>query len=164
MFNKEVFRALAVSVVVTILGIYVLAWQYDRLARERVPQLEREVEEQRTAIEEQREALEEQRSVLEQQRAHNALLLFLQARISNREDQTVQYMSENAMLQFTEGEYELFRELDDFEVIDVNRLGGEEFQFNVEMSSESDRFELLEIITIRKITDRYYIDSLEIAG
>lgn len=146
-----------IGVLVVISAEGVLVYQLLQLAKKEMPAL--------------KEATEQQAAQYEQQTAQYALDKFLEARIAEQEDQALIYLTENAMEQYSQNEFDLINNFKSFETLKSENF--EEiypaslitgFRFIVRIQQEDELGEIVEAIGIIKISDKYYVDSVEIAG
>lgn len=149
-FKKGALKAILFSVVLLLLGEALLGWQYNRLEQKRIPELEQKIAIQNLEIQE--------------QKAEDALRLFLDARINNEENKILRYLTERAMFDSEQGDFELFGNLGDYEIQNKESIGENEFRFMVQVFSKTDRLLQLELIGVNEILGKYYIDSLQLAG
>ena len=149
-FNKGAWKAVLIALVILIAGEAALAWQYHRLEKKRLPQIEQK--------------LAQQQQELEKQNAQNILESFLKARIGREEVRATRYLTEVAMQQRETGKFQLVGDFTDYEIRDTQRADENSFRFQVALLGEGDILQELEIIHVRKILEDYYIDSVELAG
>lgn len=145
-----VWRGLILAVVAVAAGEAFLAWQYHRLERLRLPQIEA--------------ALEEQRASMEEGRARDALASFYALRLEGRDERALRFLTEEAVLQSEEGAFFFGGAWDDFLILAGERQDGGEFLFQVELTGEGGRLRAVEIVRVRSILGSYYVDSIERAG
>jgi hypothetical protein len=107
---------------------------------------------------------EQQATQYEQQAAEYVLDKFMESRINRQQDQSLIYLTENAMDQYSKAEFDLINNFKSFEVLKSEKLGETKFRFIVRIKQEDDINEIVEAVRITKILDRYYVDSVEIAG
>ena len=107
----------------------------------------------------------------EQQAAEYVLDKFMEARIIKQKDQALIYLTERAMEQYSQGEFDLVNNFKSFEILKSEKLeypaieiGVSRFGFMVRINEKNEVGEFVEFITLVKILDRYYVDSVEIAG
>lgn len=139
---------IAVSGVVLAEGI--LVWQFFQLAKKEVPAL--------------KEATEQQAVQAEQHAAEYVFDKFMENRIARQKEQALIYLTENAMEQYSQGKFDLVNDFKSFEIIKSEKLSDFAFRFIVKIREENEVGELVEAVTLFKILDRYYVDSVEIAG
>jgi len=147
LFNKGAWKAVLLAVVLLVIGELFLAWQYQRLEKGRLSELEQKIEEQQQTI--------------EMQAARDTLREFLDARIAKDESKIARYVTEEAMQQRVEGAFEPFG-VQDYEIAKSEELEDTIFRFQVRVSR--DRLEQIEIIRVKKLLEDYYIDSVQLAG
>lgn len=102
----------------------------------------------------------------EEQASRYVLDKFLEARIANQRDQALIYLTERAMEQYSRGEFDLIKDFRSFEVTSSEKLktGDGGFRFLVKLNPANGITSSLEAITVIKILDSYYVDSIELAG
>jgi len=141
--KKGVIRAMFLAILIAFLGIGVLGWQYRRLERERLPALEEKI------------AQGEAASVLDK---------FMELRIKKNETQAMYYLTERTAEQKNQGEFSLIANFEDYEILKTEKLNEEQYRFLVKIYQTGEMGDFIEIINLIKILDRYYIDSVVIAG
>ena len=144
----------AVIILIAVLAMMmaegVLIWRLLDFARKEVPTL--------------KQTAEQQSAQYEQQAAEYVLDKFMESRIDRQQDQALIYLTENAMDQYSKKEFDLINNFKSFEVLKSEKLGETKFRFIVRIKQEDDLNEIVEAVRIIKILDRYYVDSVEIAG
>ncbi len=139
-----------VALVITLAGLAVLGWQYRQIENKRLPALEEELEQQRTAM--------------EKRDAQDILERFMASRIRGDEIQATLYLTERAVEQKETSSFELTdNSYVGFNVLESQALSEGEFRFTVSVYKEGVG-EIVEIIIMEKILDAYYVDSVERAG
>ncbi|KPJ56125.1 hypothetical protein AMJ49_05655 [Parcubacteria bacterium DG_74_2] len=138
-----------VAVLVTLLAIGVLAWQYQRI-EEKTEKTEEEIVELKDAI--------------EQQSAMDLLERFMDVRLEKNEAQALTYFTERAMEQYYQDEFVLMDNFESFEVLKTEKLEETKFRFTTKIKTKDEMNYFVELITVIKILDSYYIDSIETAG
>ena len=141
------WKAILIAITLLVAGELLLAWQYNRLESGRLADIE--------------EKIEEQQKTIELQAAREALRDFLDARIAGDETRVVRYVTEQAMQQRSQGEFELF-EVENYEIGESEKLDETNFRFQVNISR--DRSDQVEFIELEKLLDQYYINSVQLAG
>lgn len=149
-FNKGAWKAVLGALIILVAGEMILAWQYHRLEKKRLPQIEQK--------------LAEQELELEKQNAQNILEEFFKARIAKEEARAIRYLAEGAMLQRETGGFELTGDFQDFEIQSAERTGEDAFVFQVALVDQAEILRQLEVVRVRKILEDYYIDFIELAG
>jgi len=149
-FHKGVWKAIIFAVVLLVIGELFLAWQYNRLEKGRLPEIEQKLEEQSIAIEE--------------RAAQGILKEFLNARIAGEETKAMRLFTEVAMQQKVEGEFDLSGAFVDYKIRNVDRLDANSFRFRVDVVGEDDMIQQIELIRVKEIGGIYYIDSVQLAG
>ena len=142
-FNSGVWKALAITIGILVVGELLLAWQYHQLENRRIAKLEVQ---------------------LEEKSAQDVLEAFLDSRISHNEIKTTRYLTENSNEQKESGEFPFFGEFEDYKIRSKEKTGEGEFRFQVEILQKDTMPSQLEVITLLKILGDYYIDSIELAG
>lgn len=137
---------LAVAFLVAIIGIVVLSWQYHKIAEKEIPSL---------------------KETIEENNAQDILEKFMQYRIEGNESQSLIYLTENAVIQREQGKFQLVDQLESFEIIgSPQKIDENSYRFNVRIKKENS-YEIIESIKVIKfldLDDKYYIDSVELAG
>ena len=131
---------------VAFLGIGILSWQYHKMAEKTEGEIH--------SIKE----------VVEQRLAEDVLDKFMKARLEKKEEQAKTYFTENTMEQYSQGEFTLINNFVSFEILKTEKLEDEKFRFIIEIQEENKINELIEAVTIIKILDRYYVNSVEFPG
>ena len=139
-----------IGILVVISAEGVLIWRLLDFTRKEVPAL--------------KETTEQQAAQAEQRMAQYALDKFMEARIAGQKDQALIYLTENAMEQHSKNEFDLVNNFKSFETLKSEKSGDITFRFIVKINEENEVGELVEAVTITKILDKYYVDSVEIAG
>ena len=142
--NSSLF-VLIIAFLVAFLGIAVLSWQYHKIAEKEIFSLKQS---------------------MEQNSAEDLLEKFMQYRIEKNENQAKVYLTENAVEQKNQGKFLLINNFKSFEILKTEKISGERYRSSVKIQEENESYEIVEIIIITKILtlDKYYIDSIEIAG
>ena len=136
--KKGIIKAMTIAIVIAFIGIGILGWQYRRLEKERIPALEQEIE---------------QRDV------KDALDSFMQLRIQGKEDQFLRHLTERVVERA-----ELISKIESYEIVSVEKMAEDEYRFAVRIYQEGELTDFIEVIKLIKIIDRYYVDSIELAG
>ncbi|MDI6592052.1 MAG: hypothetical protein QME61_03940 [Patescibacteria group bacterium] len=144
LFDREAWKSVIFAILIVVLVGGILSWQYKLI--------EKKSEEKISSI----------KQTIEQNLAQNVLDKFMEARIEKNENQAIHYLTERAMEQKIKGEFELINDLQSYEILKTEKLEKNKFRFTVKIYEESGW--LVEIIILNKILDRYYIDSVQIAG
>ncbi len=135
---------LLVSFIVTVLIIMFLSWQYNRIAQDELLRLEEKVE---------------------SGAAENVLKDFMEARAEGNEIQAVYYLTENSVEQKNSGKFSLIEEgFQGYEIINEEKLQENKYRYAVRISLDRLPGEMVEVIVLKKIEGRYFIDSVELAG
>ncbi len=138
-----------VTIVATLLVIGALAWQYNKL-EEKTRKTEQEIASLKGTV--------------EQQLAKDVLEKFMNARLGKNENQATLYFTEGAMQQYSQNKFVLIDNFESFEILKAEKLEQTKFRFTVKINTKDQVNYFIEIITLTKILDRYYIDSIQIAG
>ena len=101
---------------------------------------------------------------MEQGFAQDILENFIKARIDKNESQANLYLTEVAMEQKNKGMFVLIGNFKSYIVYKSEKLEEGNFRFFVKLYEENEALETVEIISVVKILDNYYINSVEIAG
>lgn len=145
--NKSTWKIVLFAIALLVVGELLLSWQYRRLEGERIEGLEQKIEQQQQTI--------------EIGAAQEALRAFLEARIAGDENRAARYITEETALQRQMGLFE-FSGVQDYSIQSKDNLGEGVFRFQVEITR--DRLKQIEFIELRKISDEYYVNSVELAG
>ena len=112
----------------------------------------------------------------EQQTARYVFDKFMEARMANQKDQAITYFTENAMQQHINNEFVLVNDFKSFKLLKSEKLeemekypgadqsGFAGYRFIVEIYEQNDINDFIEAITIIKISDRYFVNSVEFPG
>ena len=139
------------AIAISLLAIGILGWQYRQLEKQRIPNLQAEIDKQRAEI--------------GQKSAEIVLAKFMSARIKGDRAQTSRYLTENVVSQVEAGEFNLTNRVENYEVLNSQNLGEDRFRFAAKVYyREGGVGDLVELITLVKILDSYYVDFLEFAG
>lgn len=148
--KKGILRAMVLATVISLLGIGILGWQYRQIEKQRIPKLQEEIERQKAEVEKKSAELVVER--------------FMSARIKGDAAQTKRYLTENAIRQIESKEFELIK-TERYEVLNASIPEEGKTRFAVKVFyKEGGVGDLVELVTLVKILDAYYIDSLEFAG
>ncbi|HEY4509684.1 MAG TPA: hypothetical protein VJC15_01715 [Candidatus Paceibacterota bacterium] len=145
--KNSALRAILFAVALLVLGEMALAWQYQRLEKGLLSDLE--------------EKVQEQQQVMEERDAQGALEKFLEARVAGDEQKASRYVTEEAMQQLQQGLFE-FSGAQDYKILRKEKLGEGVFRFQVEITR--DQTKQIELIELQKISDEYYVNSVQLAG
>lgn len=147
LLKNNPWRVILLAVLLLIAGELILVWQYRRLEEGRVSELEKR--------------LEEQAQTIEERAAQETLRTFLEARVAGDENKASRYVTEQTMLQRQQGLFE-FLGIQDYAIQSKEKFGEGIFRFQVEITR--DRLKQLELIELQKISDEYYVNSVQLAG
>ena len=100
----------------------------------------------------------------EQQTARYVFDKFMEARIAGQKDQAMTYFTENAMEQHLNQEFDLTNDFKSFELLKSEKLEETGYRFIVKIQEQNDINDFIEAITVIKILDRYFINSVEMPG
>ncbi len=148
MFSKTNASSLIILILaflVTFLGIKIISWSYEKTAGNGF------IEQQIT-------------ETIEKGSAELTMNEFMTARMNGNEDLVLSYLTEAAVDQYRENEFILTGDLISFKALSTEKISEEEYRFLIETQAENSRDGLIESITIIKILEKYYIDSIAIAG
>jgi hypothetical protein len=149
-FDKNgTLKAMSIALIITLAGLAVLGWQYRQLEEKRLPALEEEIEKQKVEM--------------EKSAAQEVLRSFMTARIEGQKQQAMLYLTENAAESLMENQFNLIGEYDGFLLISAQDLNNNIFRFAVKLYFPN-LTELVELITLVKVVDNYYVDLVELAG
>ncbi len=140
--KKGVLRAMSLAIFIAFLGIGILGWQYRQLEKEQLPALEEKIE---------------KRSI------EDVLDKFMQMRIDKDEARALRYLTEGAVQQKDQGEFNLLESFESYEILQSEKLDGDKYRYVVKIYEEGIG-DFIEVIDLIKILDKYYIDSVQIAG
>jgi len=140
--KKGVLKAMFLAILIAFLAIGILAWQYQRIEKERLPALEEKIEKRST---------------------EDVLDKFMQMRIDKNEKGTLRYLTEGAVQQRDQAEFSLLDDFESYEILQSEKLDEEKYRYVVKIYEEG-MGDFIEVITLIKILDNYYIDSVQIAG
>lgn len=141
--KKGVLKAMFLAILIAFLGIGILGWQYRQLEKERIPALEEKIEKRST---------------------QDVLDKFMQARIEKDEVIAKRYLTEASMEQKLQEEFSLINDFASYEVLKTEKLKQDKYRYIVKIYEEGERSDFVEVIILIRILDRYYIDSVQIAG
>jgi len=130
-----------ISFLAMMLVIQILSWQYDAFFKEETVSFEQRVE---------------------QVMAKESLRGFLKARTEGNQEKAVSFLTEAAVQQVSLGEVSLLG-FDSFDILEEEDKGSNNFVFLVKMLSNNGS-EAIELIKVKKIDEKYYIDSIERPG
>ena len=141
--KKGIIKALSFALIIAFLCIGILGWQYRKIEKEQIPALEEKIEQKTT---------------------ETALDKFMDLRIEKNELAAMRYLTERAVEQKNKEEFSLIDEFKSYEVLKIEKTGGEKYRYLVKIYEEGGLSNFIEAITLIKILGQYYIDSVEIAG
>ena len=96
--------------------------------------------------------------------AKKTLNNFMYARLNKQEDQAKIYFTENTMEQYMENEFVLINGFQSFEILNNEKLEDTKFRYALRIQENDGINNIIETITVIKILDQYYIDSIILAG
>ncbi len=140
--KKGVLKAMFLAILIAFLAIGILAWQYQRIEKERLPALEEKIEKRST---------------------EDVLDKFMQMRIDKNEKGALRYLTEGAVQQRDQAEFSLLDNFESYEILQSEKVDEEKYRYVVKIYEEG-MGDFIEVITLIKILDNYYIDSVQIAG
>jgi len=141
--KKGIIKALVFALLLAFLGIGILGWQYRKIETEKVPALEEKIE---------------------QKTAESALDKFMHARIGKNEQAALNYLTEVAVEQKNSNEFSLLGDFKTYEILNQDKLSDGRYRFAVKIYDGDKMNDWVEIITLSKILDQYYVDSVEMGG
>jgi hypothetical protein len=144
--KKSFIPALSISFIACFLLIAGLSSQYHKL----IGQNQEEVE----TIEQ----------TMERIAAKEILNRFMYARIGKQEEQAKIYFTENTMEQYLQNEFVLINGFQSFEILSNEKLEDTKFRYTLKIQENNGINNIIESITVIKISNQYYIDYVEIAG
>jgi hypothetical protein len=148
--KKGVIKAIIVATVIALVGIAVLGWEYRRIEKERLPALE--------------QAIEEQEEAMEKELVQEVLDRFMVARIGQNEDMAKHYLTEKAAEQARLNDFYLIDDFASYEILQSEKIEEGKYRFVVKIYYKELPVELTEIITLIKVLDKYYVDSVQVGG
>lgn len=113
-------------------------------------------------LETQEETSQDQK--IEQALAQNSVRDFMRLRIAGNEEEADAYLTESALLQKENSEFDLLNDYTSFEIISTEKTGGNKFRLLVKVNKQIHGAFFVERITVAKILDQYYVEKIEIAG
>jgi len=131
------------AILIAFLGIGILGWQYRQLEKERIPALEEKIE---------------------KRSAEDVLANFMQARIEKNEVVAKRYLTETSMEQKNQGEFLLIDSFENYEVLKTEKLDQDNYRYIIKIYEGGGVGDFVEVINLIKILNRYYINSVQIAG
>jgi len=132
--KKGIIKALVLALLLAFLGIGILGWQYRRIETEKIPALEEKIE---------------------QKTAESALDKFMRFRIGKNEQAALNYLTDKFLLL---GDFETY------EILNQDKLSDDRYRFAVKIYDGGKMNDRVEVITLTKILDQYYVDSVELGG
>ena len=108
--------------------------------------------------------VQEQQQTIKERDAQGVLEKFLEARVAGDEQKASRYVTEEAMLQRQQGLFE-FSGVQDYKIVKKSPpAGGGEGIFRFQVEITRDGLKQLELIEVRKVSDEYYVNSVQLAG
>ena len=150
LFNKRAWVALLLAIVLVVAGELILAWQYQRLERSRLPQIEAE--------------LARQDRILQERDAKDILVLFLDSRLSGNEAKALSYLTEQSVEELERNQFSLFGDFVSYEIQDAKLMEDGVFRFQTAFLNTQGIVVQLELIEVMEILEDYYINSVVFAG
>ena len=141
--KKGIIKALVLALLLAFLGIGILGWQYRRIETEKIPALEEKIE---------------------QKTAESALDKFMRFRIGKNEQAALNYLTEVAMEQKNSNKFLLLGDFETYEILNQDKLSDDRYRFAVKIYDGGKMNDRVEVITLTKILDQYYVDSVEMGG
>ena len=138
--------ALTISFIACFLLIAGLSWQYHQLTDQN------------------QEEIETIEQTMERIAAKDVLNKFMDARLDKQEEQAKIYFTENAMEQYLQNEFVLIDGFQSFDILNAEKLENTKFRFSVNIQESDGINNIIEIITVIKISDQYYVNSINLAG
>lgn len=149
---KEAWKSITLAIVFVAAASFVLSWQYNKI--------ENRSEEKLSSLED----------IIEQGLAQDVLDKFMTARIAKNESQANIYLTERAMEEKGREEFVLIDDFESYFVVKNEKLPPlseqeqKRYKFTVKVYENDEVGEIVETITLTKIIDKYYVDSVEVAG
>ena len=131
------------ALILAFLCIGILGWQYRQIEKEQIPALEEKIE---------------KRSI------EDVLDKFMQLRIEENEIGAMRYLTEGAVEQKMQGEFALVDNFTSYQILNSEKINQDKYRYVVKIFEGDGLVDFVEVITLIKILDQYYIDSVEIAG
>ena len=148
--KNSALRAIFFAFALLVVGESLLLWQYQRLEKGRLADLEQKVE--------------EHQEIMEERTAQEVLEKFLEARMVGDEQRSARYVTEQTMFQRQQGLFE-FSGVQDYKIIKESPpAGGGERTFLFQVEISRDHSKQIELIELQKISDEYYVNSVQLAG
>lgn len=141
--KKGILKAMFFALIIAFLCIGILGWQYRQIEKEQIPALEEKIE----------------KRLIE-----DVLDKFMQLRIEENEEGAMRYLTERAMEQKIQGKFALIDNFTSYQTLNNEKINQDKYRYVVKIFEGDGLADFVEVITLIKILDRYYIDSLEIAG
>ena len=140
---KPALISIIISLIAVGLVAFVFGFLYHKFEKEKLPQIEEKMEENM---------------------AENLLDKFMRARISGDKEAVKIYLTERAMEEVLKNKFELGDNFKNYWVLNKKKLEKGKYLFLVEIQRNNNLEKIIEAIKIIKILDKYYIDSVELAG
>ena len=134
--KKGILKVMTFAILIALLGIGILGWQYHQLEKKRIPKLEEKIE---------------------QVAAEDILERFMATRAES-------LLTERAMEQKKQAKFVSVNDFESYEILKTEKLEEDKYRFIVKLYREEGIGEIVEVIILIKILDKYYIDSVQIAG
>lgn len=141
--KKGILKAMFFALILAFLCIGILGWQYRQIEKEQIPALEEKIE---------------KRSI------EDVLDKFMQLRIEENEIGAMRYLTEGAVEQKMQGEFALVDNFTSYQILNSEKINQDKYRYVVKIFEGDGLVDFVEVITLIKILDQYYIDSVEIAG
>lgn len=141
--KKGIIKALVFALLLTLLAIGILGWQYRQIESEKVP------------------ALEER---LEQKSVEAVLEKFMHARIRQSDAIAMSYLTERSVEELASGQFLLLNQMEEYEILNSEKLSEGQYRYAIKIYENDGRNDFVEIIILTKILDQYYVDSIEMGG
>ncbi|MBI2450612.1 MAG: hypothetical protein HYV47_03730 [Candidatus Nealsonbacteria bacterium] len=116
--KKGTIKAMGIALIVAILGIVVLGWQYNRLEKQQLPALEEKIE---------------------QNSARDVLRRYLETRADI-------LLTERAMEQKVRGEFVL-EDIKSYEILKVEKVADEQYKFHVKVGDFTEIITLIKVLS-----------------
>ena len=141
--KKGIIKALIFAILLAFLGIGILGWQYQRIEKEQIPALEEKIE---------------------KKEVEDALDDFMRLRVEKNEAGAMRYLTEGAVEAKERKEFLLIDNFDSYEVLGSEKLAEDRYRYVVKVYEDRGLSDLVEVIILIKISDQYYVDSVQLAG
>jgi len=88
----------------------------------------------------------------------------MHARIQHNEQIARDYLTERAVEEVAGGQFSLLNKMERYEILNSEKLAEGNYRYAVKIYEDGGRNDFVEVITLTKILDQYYVDSVELGG